>query len=104
MQFFKEHAMNISMQIGRGLTALVLGAALSGYALTHAATIGNTESTRSIPILAAISVTAPRAGAINAHVEHKQRESCGTSVVVGMPITLGEKPAAKNAISAAGAL
>jgi hypothetical protein len=80
--------MNLSLQISRGLAALALGIAVSAYAITRAPV----PATSAIPTLAAISVTATPMGRTRA--VHR-RERCETSVVVGAPIDLGARTAAR---------
>ncbi len=79
--------MNLSMQVGRGLVALTLCVAVSAYAVTHPVTPAPAPT---IPTLAAISVTATQVAITKQHAVHKN-ERCETSVVVGVPIGLGEK-------------
>ncbi|HEY8009721.1 MAG TPA: hypothetical protein VIE67_01830 [Rudaea sp.] len=80
--------MNLSLQISRGLAALALGVTVSAYAMTHAPV----PATSAIPTLAAISVTATPMG--RTHVLRRS-ERCETSVVVGAPIDLGARTAAR---------
>lgn len=82
-KYTKEHDMNLSMQIGRGLTGLALCALASAYVLVRPAAAAPPAD---IPMLAAVQVSAP-------HVVTKlqtlhRRQRCEASVVVGAPIAL----------------
>lgn len=82
-KYTKEHDMNLSMQIRRGLAGLALCALVSAYALVRSAAAAPPAD---IPMLAAVQVSALRVATKSQTMHRRQR--CEASVVVGAPIAL----------------
>ncbi len=82
-KYTKEHDMNLSMQIRRGLAGLALCALTSAYVLVRPAAAAPPAD---IPMLAAVQVSALRVTTKSQTTHRRQR--CEASVVVGAPIAL----------------